>query len=94
VSSVDDVDDVDEEVTERTVLYSLVSAGFMVVVAVLIVGAAAAGVAPQWWTAMSAMIWVVCAVAGGLRWKRTRFVLSASILVFVIWTVGTLLVAR
>jgi hypothetical protein len=88
------MDEVDEEVTERTVLYSLVSAGLIVVVAVLIFGAAATGVVPQWWTATSSVIWVVFAVAGGLRWKRTRFVLSTSILLFVIWTVGTLLVAR
>ena len=81
------------EPSPRQVLYALVSAGFFLVVLLLVIGAAVAGVAPTWWTAtMSIMVLRVGAWAA-FRWRKTVPVLLASIFVFVVWAVGTLLVS-
>ncbi len=82
-----------EAPTERQVLYALVSAGFLAVVAVLIVGAAAAGLVPTWWTVATAVVWFGAGVVTVFRWRETRIVLLVSITLFVAWTVGTLVVA-
>ncbi len=79
--------------TERQVLYALVAGGFVVVVAVLVFGAAFAGLVPTWWTVVAG---VATSGVGGLcsfRWRKTRVVLLSSILLFLTWTVGTLLVS-
>ena len=50
------------EPSPRQVLYALVAGGFLLVVAVLVVGAAAAGLVPIWWTiAMAVAVAVVAA---------------------------------
>lgn len=81
-----------EPPSERQVLYALVSAGFVVVVAVLVVGAAYAGLVPTWWSVVGGLATVSVGGLSALRWRDTRFVLLASIILFLAWTVGTLLV--
>lgn len=78
--------------SERQVLYALVAGGFVVVVAVLVVGAAYAGLVPMWWSVTAGVTTAVVAALSAMRWRDTRFVLLASILLFLGWTVGTLLV--
>jgi hypothetical protein len=79
--------------SERQVLYALVGLGFQVVVAVLVIGAEVAGLVPRWWTMAMAVAWIGVAAAVGRRWRRTGRVLGATILLFVVWTVGTLVLA-
>lgn len=81
-----------EAPSERQVLYALVSAGFVVVVAVLVIGAAYAGLVPVWWSVVGGASTLVVGGLSALRWRDTRFVLLTSILLFLGWTVGTLLV--
>jgi hypothetical protein len=81
-----------EPPSERQVLYALVAAGFVVVVAVLVVGAAYAGLVPVWWSVVAGAATLVVGGLSVLRWRDTRFVLLASIMLFLAWTVGTLLV--
>lgn len=81
-----------ETPSERQVLYALVAGGFIVVVAVLVVGAAYAGLVPTWWTVVAGAITLLVGGLSALRWRDTRFVLLASIMLFLGWTVGTLLV--
>ncbi len=82
-----------EETTPRQVLYALVAGGFLVIVGVLIVGAAAAGLVPIWWTIVTASILLVAAFWTLLNWRRTGPVLLYSIGLFTLWTVGTLILA-
>ncbi len=79
--------------TERQVLYALVSAGFLTVVAVLIVGAAAAGLVPTWWSVATSIVWLGVGAVTVLRWRDTRMVLLLTIALFVAWTIGTLVVS-
>ncbi len=81
------------EPTPRQVLYALVAGGFLAVVVVLVIGAAAAGLVPNWWTATMAVTTGVLGIWCGFNWRRTPIVLSLSIALFLVWTVGTLLVA-
>ncbi|HJQ75932.1 MAG TPA: hypothetical protein VJ948_01570 [Acidimicrobiia bacterium] len=81
------------EPTPRQVLYALVAGGFLVVVAVLVAGAAVAGLVPIWWTVAMALGVVVVGWWAGVNWRRTAPVLIFSIGLFVVWTVGTLLLA-
>lgn len=81
------------EPSPRQVLYALVSAGFLIVVAVLVVGGAAAGLVPFWWTASMAIVVVGAGIWTGLQWRRTGIALGLSIGLFLIWTVGTLILA-
>ena len=81
-----------EPPSERQVLYALVAAGFVVVVAVLVVGAAYAGLVPAWWSVVAGVATVIVGATSALRWRDTRFVLLSSIMLFLAWTVGTLLV--
>ena len=81
-----------EPPSERQVLYALVAGGFVVVVVVLVVGAAYAGLVPSWWSVVAGVATLVVGGLSALRWRDTRFVLLASILLFLGWTVGTLLV--
>lgn len=81
-----------EPPSERQVLYALVAGGFVIVVAVLIVGAAYAGLVPTWWSVAAGVATLVVGGLSAVRWRETRFVLLASILLFLGWTVGTLLV--
>lgn len=79
------------EPTERQVLYALVSGAWFVVVATLAVVAAVVGLSPPAWSVVFAVGWVVSAVLGFRQWRRTGRLLLLSVLVFVVWTVGTLL---
>lgn len=82
-----------DETTPRQVLYAVVAGGFVLVVIVLTIGGAAAGVVPQWWSAALA---VAIAAAGswiGANWRRTGYVLAAAIGLFLVWMIGTLLLA-
>lgn len=80
------------EPTPRQVLYALVAGGFIVVVLVLVIGSAVAGVSPTWWTfTMSAVLGGVT-IWSTLHWRRTGPLVVMSIALLVVWTVGTLLV--
>lgn len=81
------------EPTPRQVLYALVAGGFLLVVAVLVVGAAIAGLVPVWWTLVMAIALVGFSAWGAFNWKRTWPLLLGSIGLFVLWTVVTLIVA-
>lgn len=80
--------------TPRQVLYALVAGGFVLIVIVLTIGGAVAGVVPDWWSLSMAM----AIVAGGgwiaWNWRRTVPALVIGIGLFLIWMIGTLLVAR
>lgn len=81
------------EPTPRQVLYALVSAGFLLVVLVVTIGAAVAGLVPVPWTVAMLAISVVLGIWGGFNWTRTGPLLVLSIGLFVVWTVGTLILA-
>ncbi len=80
------------EPTPRQVLYALVSAGFLVVVAILVVGAV--GLVPTWWTVTMGLAVSGAGIWISLNWKRTAPVLAMAIGLFVVWLVGTLLLFR
>lgn len=77
--------------TERQVLYALVAGGWLVVVAVLAAVAAAVGVSPVAWTVGFALAWVMAVASAVRAWRRTGRLLLISVVVFVVWAVGTLL---
>jgi hypothetical protein len=77
--------------TERQVLYALVAAAWFAVVAVLAVVAAVVGLSPAAWSIAFGVIWLAAAVFGASHWRRTSRLLGLSLLVFVLWAVGTLL---
>ena len=81
------------EPSPRQVLYALVAAGFLAVVAVLIVGAAIAGLVPSWWSMVMAAGLVLIGIWSGLNWRDTAQVLLVSIGYLVIWMIGTLILA-
>jgi hypothetical protein len=81
------------EPTPRQVLYGLVAAGFLLVVGVLVIGAGVSGLVPAWWTATTGTSLAATATWAGLNWRRTPIVLSASIGLFLLWAIGTLIVA-
>ncbi len=82
-----------DEPSPRQVLYALVSAGFLLVVIALTIGAAVAGLVPVPWTVAMLVVAVATGVWGGLNWTRTGPLLVVSISLFVVWTVGTLILA-
>jgi hypothetical protein len=79
------------ETSPRQVLYALVAGGFLIVVAVLVIGAGAAGLVPAWWTVAMGVAVVTTSIWSSLRWRKTAPVLAASIGLLVCWVVGTLL---
>jgi hypothetical protein len=81
------------EPTPRQVLYALVAAGFMAVVAILIVGAAIVGLVPPWWSIVMGAGLALIGTWSGLNWRETAPVLLVSIGYFVIWMIGTLILA-
>lgn len=81
------------EPTPRQVLYALVAAGFVLVVAVLVIAGASAGITPTWWSASLAMMIAVAAIWMARNWRRTAGMLSIAIGLFVVWMVGTLILA-
>jgi hypothetical protein len=82
------------EPTPRQVLYALVSAGFLLVVLLLAVGAAVSGLVPVWFTVVVVVTWVSTTVWTAVNWRRTIPILALSIGLFVVWAAVTLLVAR
>jgi hypothetical protein len=81
------------EPSPRQVLYALVAGGFVVVVGVLIGGAAVAGLVPMWWTIATTLVTTSVAVWSALNWRRTAMVLLLAIGLFLAWAVGTLILA-
>ena len=81
------------EPSPRQILYGLVAGGFLVVVAILIVGAAVAGLVPAWWSVVMAAGLVAIGIWSAINWRRTAQVLLVSIGLLVIWAAGTLIVA-
>lgn len=82
------------EPTPRQVLYALVAAGFLLVVAVLVAGGAISGAVPVWW---SVVMGVSVALSAGwmvFKWRRTGPVLLVAIGLFLVWMIGTLVAAR
>jgi len=77
--------------TERQVLYGLVAAAWMLVTAILAGVAASVGLSPAWWSVVFGIGWLAAATYGIRRWRRTGRLLLLSLVVFVAWTVGTLL---
>jgi len=80
------------EPTPRQVLYALVAAGFVGVTLVLIVGAAAAGLTPVWWSICSGAALLAVTAYLLLRWRRTATALGLAIGLLVVWVVGTLVI--
>ena len=81
------------EPSPRQVLYALVAGGFDIVVAVLVAGAAIAGLVPTWWTVASSLAVVSVGAWSAFNWRKTTVVLTSAIGLFVAWTMGTLVVA-
>ena len=81
------------EPTPRQVLYALVAAGFVLAVVVLVVGGAAAGIVPTWWSASLAFLIAIAVTWMAQNWRRTGQLLSIGIGLFVVWMVGTLILA-
>jgi hypothetical protein len=79
--------------TPRQVLYALVAGGFVVVVAILTIGSAAAGLVPTWWSGVLALLIGLSATWIAQSWRRTAAVLLVAIGLFVVWMVGTLALA-
>lgn len=81
------------EPSPRQVLYALVSGGFVLVVGILIGGAAVAGLVPMWWTIATTLVTISVAAWSALNWRRTAVVLALVIGLFLAWAVGTLILA-
>lgn len=81
------------ETTPRQVLYALVAGGFVVVVVILTIGAAAAGLVPIWWSLLMTVAIITASSWIINNWKRTGPTLATGIGLFVLWAIGTLLVA-
>ena len=82
-----------QETTPRQILYAIVAGGFVLVVIVLTIGGAAAGVVPRWWSALLALAIAVAGSWIGSNWRRTGYVLALAIGLFLVWMIGTLVLA-
>ena len=63
------------------------------VVIVLTIGAAAAGLVPTWWSGSLGLAIALVATWIAQNWRKTGSALLAAIGLFVVWLVGTLLFA-
>jgi hypothetical protein len=81
------------ETTPRQVLYALVAAGFVLVVAILTVGGAAAGFVPTWWSALLAITIVLAGTWIAQNWRSTMVALGLAIGLFLMWMIGTLILS-
>lgn len=79
-----------DDPTPRQVLYALVSAGFWLVVLVLVVGAAVTGAVPVWWTAVMGLALAASGAWGALNWRRTGPILLIGIGLLAVWVIGSL----
>lgn len=82
-----------EETSPRQVLYALVASGFVLVVVILTIGGASAGLVPVWWSVTLAFVIAIAGTWMAQNWRRTGQVLLIAIGIFVFWMVGTLLLA-
>lgn len=82
-----------EEPTPRQVLYALVGGGFLVVVAVLTVAGAGAGLVPTWWSGVLALGIAAGGAWSARNWRKTVGVLLVAIGLFIVWLIGTLALA-
>lgn len=82
-----------DEPTPRQVLYGLVSGAFIVVVAILTIGGASAGLVPTWWSGVLALAIALSGTWIAANWRRTAEVLLTAIGLFLVWLVGTLILA-
>lgn len=82
-----------DDPTPRQVLYGLVSGGFIVVVAILTIGGAYAGLVPTWWSGVLALGIALSGTWIAGNWRRTAEVLLTAIGLFLVWLVGTLILA-
>jgi hypothetical protein len=81
------------EPSPRQVLYAVVAGGFLLVVAALVVGAAVSGLVPTWWTMVTAVGIALLSIWSARNWRRTVPVLLGAIGLFILWTIGTLIVS-
>lgn len=81
------------ETTPRQVLYALVAAGFVLVVAILTIGGASAGLVPTWWSGVLALFIALVGTWMAQNWRRTGPVLLLAIGLFLVWMAGTLILA-
>lgn len=81
------------ETTPRQVLYALVGGGFVIVVAILTIGAASAGLVPLWWSSILALAIALAGTWIAQNWRSTGSVLLFAIALFVLWLIGTLILA-
>ena len=82
------------EPTPRQVLYAIVSGALLVVILVLIVGAASAGLVPAWWTALGGLALLLIAIWSVFHWRRTARLLMLSIGLLAVWFAVTIVVAN
>lgn len=61
--------------------------------AVLTIGAASAGLVPTWWSAALALGIAVGGTWMAQNWRNTAGVLLVAIGLFIVWLVGTLILA-
>jgi hypothetical protein len=81
------------ETTPRKILYALVAAGFVVVVVILTIGGAATGLVPTWWSGVLAITTVLVGTWIAQNWRSTMIVLVLAIGLFLMWMIGTLILA-
>lgn len=81
------------EPSPRQVLYALVAGGFLLVVAILVIGAAVAGLVPTWWTWATGAAVVLVGTWSAVNWRKTAPLLLITIGLFLLWVVGTLVLA-
>lgn len=79
------------EATPRQVLYAVVAGGFVFVVTVLVIGAAAAGIVPSWWSIAQGMMIIVAVAWMARNWRRTGPIVGVAVFLLVVWMVGTLI---
>jgi hypothetical protein len=65
----------------------------VVVVAILTIGSASAGLVPTWWSGVLALLIALSSTWIAQSWRRTAWVLLVAIGLFVVWMVGTLALA-
>jgi hypothetical protein len=70
-----------------------VAGGFVVVVGVLVGGAAVAGLVPTWWTIAATLVAISVAAWSAFNWRRTAVVLILAMGLFLAWAIGTLMLA-
>jgi hypothetical protein len=81
------------ETSPRQVLYALVAAGLVIVVVILTIGGAAAGLVPTWWSGLLAISIVLVGIWTARNWRHTKVVLALAIGLFSMWMIGTLILA-